>query len=297
MGHRDFLTRAHNGRMADRAPLGEFLRSCRSRLGPDDAGLIADGRKRRVPGLRRDEVARLTGISTEYYTRLEQGKSGNISAEVLNALAGALRLDDTEREYLTHLSGRPPSRSKSSPAQRVRPGLYRLLETLDHVPAFVFGRRTDVLASNRLARAVITDFEAMPASKRNFARFMLLDPAARELYPEWEAMAAETAAVLRLEAGQRPNDRQLADLVGELTLRCPEFSGWWNHHQVLRRTHGTKRHNHPEFGELVFAYEVLQFPGDPDQSLCVYNVEPGSRTEEAVRLLGSWTAAARVSAP
>jgi hypothetical protein len=108
-------------------------------------------------------------------------------------------------------------------------------------------------------------------------------------------LAAETAAILRLEAGRRPNDRQLGDLVGEVTLRCPEFSGWWNDHQVLRRTHGTKRHNHPEFGELVFAYEVLQIPGDPDQSLCVYNVEPGSRTEEAVRLLGSWTADARSS--
>ena len=282
--------------MADRTALGEFLRSRRSRLAPDEAGLIADGRKRRVPGLHRDEVARLAGVSTEYYTRLEQDKSGNISAEVLRALARALRLDDTEFEHLTHLSERPPSRSTSSPAQRVRPGLYRLLDTLDHVPAFIFGRRTDVLASNRLARAVITDFDAMPASKRNFARFMLLDPAARELYLDWDTLAAETAAILRLEAGQRPNDRQLADLVGELTLRCPEFSGWWNDHQVLRRTHGTKRHNHPEFGELVFAYEVLQIPGDPDQSLCVYNIQPGSQTEEPVRLLGSWTADARVSA-
>ena len=154
------------------------------------------------------------------------------------------------------------------------------------MPAFVVGRRTDVLASNRLARAVITDFDAMPAARRNLARFVFLDPAARELYPEWETLAAETAAILRLEAGARPNDRQLA----ELTLRCPQFSGWWNDHRVLRRTHGIKRHHHPEFGELEFAYEVLQIPGDPDQSLCVYNVEPGSRTEEAVRLIGSWTA-------
>ncbi|HEY4024550.1 MAG TPA: helix-turn-helix transcriptional regulator [Pseudonocardiaceae bacterium] len=281
--------------MADRAALGEFLRSRRSRLGPDDAGLSPDSRKRRVSGLRRDEVARLAGVSTEYYTRLEQGRSGNISAEVLGALAEALRLDDTEREHLAHLSGRPRCRRTSSPAQRVRPGVYQLLETLEHVPAFVVGRRTDILASNRLARAVITDFDAMPASRRNFALFLLLDPAARQLYPDWETLAAETAAILRLEAGRRPNDRQLGDLVGEVTLRCPEFSGWWNDHQVLRRTHGTKRHNHPEFGELVFAYEVLQIPGDPDQSLCVYNVEPGSRTEEAVRLLGSWTADARSS--
>lgn len=283
--------------MADRAALGEFLRSRRSRLAPDDAGLVPDGRRRRVPGLRRDEVARLAGVSTEYYTRLEQGRSGNVSAEVVAALARALHLDETEREHLTHLSGRPPSRRASAPAQRVRPGLYRLLDTLEHVPAFVVGRRLDVLASNRLARAVITDFDAMPAPKRNFARFLFLDSAARELYPNWESLAAETAAILRLEAGQRPNDRQLADLVGELTLRCPEFSGWWNDYQVLRRTHGTKVHNHPEFGELIFAYEVLQLPGDPDQSLCIYNAEPGSRTEEALRLLGSWTAEARVSAP
>ncbi|MFC8077632.1 helix-turn-helix transcriptional regulator [Streptomyces sp. NPDC057307] len=270
--------------------LADFLRSRRARITPDQAGLPADGRTRRVPGLRRDETARLAGVSTEYYTRLEQGRATNPSPEVIDALARALRLDTDEREHLTDLVARPaPARHTPAAPQRVRPGLHLMLQTLDHVPAFVLGRRTDVLASNRLARAVVTDFDAMPATRRNIARYYLLDPAARERVGDWEQMASETVAMLRLEAGRFPNDRQLADLVGELTLRCPEFTGWWNDHRVLRRTHGAKHYRHPLVGDLHFSYEALQPPGDPDQTLCVYNVEPGSPTAEALRLLDSWT--------
>ncbi|MCF3130369.1 helix-turn-helix transcriptional regulator [Streptomyces olivochromogenes] len=281
--------------MDDRSrELADFLRSRRARLTPDQAGLPADGRARRVPGLRRDEAARLAGVSTEYYTRLEQGRAVHPSPEVLEALARALQLDPSEREHLTDLVTRPatPRRPPASP-QRVRPGLHLMLQTLDHVPAFILGRRTDVLASNRLAREVLTDFDALPAPHRNLARYYLLDPEARARVGDWERIAAETVAILRLEAGRYPNDRLLADLVGELTLRSPEFSTWWNDHRVLRRTHGTKLYHHPLVGDLSFSYESFQVPGDADQSLCVYNVEPGSPTAQALRLLSSWTAPQR----
>lgn len=270
-----------------------FLRSRRARVTPEEAGLPADGRVRRVPGLRRDEVARLAGVSTEYYTRLEQGRALNPSAEVVEAITRALRLDDTEREHLTdllHSDTRPAARRAPARAQRVRPGLHLMLETLDHVPAFILGRRTDVLASNRLAREVLTDFDALPATRRNLARYYLLDPKARESVGDWERIAAETVAILRLEAGRHPNDRQLADLVGELTLRSPEFAGWWNDHRVLRRTHGAKHYRHPLVGELHFSYESFQVPGDAEQTLCVYNVEPNSPTAQSLRVLASWTA-------
>ena len=269
-----------------------FLRSRRAALTPEYAGLEADGRARRVTGLRRDEVARLAGVSTEYYTRLEQGRAANPSAEVVQALARALQLDASECEHLADLLLPAHGSARRAPArvQRVRPGLYLMLETLSHVPAFILGRRTDVLAANHLAKAVLTDFDALPATRRNLARYYLLDPQARERVGEWEKIAAETVAILRLEAGHYPDDRALADLVGELTLKSPEFTGWWNDHRVLRRTHGAKHYYHPVAGEIHFSYESFQAPGDPDQTLCVYNVEPGSNSAQALRLISSWTA-------
>ncbi|MGW3648260.1 helix-turn-helix transcriptional regulator [Streptomyces sp. NPDC000878] len=272
--------------------ISDFLRSRRAGITPEDAGLPPDGRVRRVPGLRRDEVARLAGVSTEYYTRLEQGRAGNPSTEVIEAIARALRLDETEREHFTDLlrSGTRTTRRAPARAQQVRPGLRLMLETLDQVPAFVLGRRTDVLASNRLARVVLTDFDALPATRRNLARYYLLDAGARERLGDWERIAAETVAILRLEAGRYPHDRQLADLVGELTLQSPEFTGWWNDHRVLRRTHGAKHYRHPLVGDLHFSYESFQAPGDAEQTLCVYNVEPGSETAQALQVLASWTA-------
>ena len=294
----------------DRAKeIAGFLRSRRAGISPEQAGLPFDGRIRRVPGLRRDEVARLAGVSSEYYTRLEQGRAGNPSPEVIAAIARALRLDDTEAEHLRDLlaagsgsgfgtgvgsgSGAGAawtSRRAPSRVQRVRPGLHLMLDTLDHVPAFILGRRTDVLAANRLARAIITDFEVLPAARRNMARYYLLDPLARERVGDWEQIAAETVAMLRFEAGRYPHDKQLADLVGELMLTCPEFTGWWNDHRVLRRTHGEKSYRHPVVGELRFSYESFQTPGDAEQTLCVYTVQPGSDSAQALRVLDSWTA-------
>ncbi|MEU0187990.1 helix-turn-helix transcriptional regulator [Streptomyces sp. NPDC006207] len=280
--------------MDTRSELADFLRTRRSRLTPDQAGVPEDGRTRRVPGLRREEVARLAGVSTEYYIRLEQGRAGNPSPEVLEALGGALHLDATEREHLKDLLARPSAATRRAPTgpQRIRPGLLLMLETLQHVPAYVLGRRTDVLASNRLARAVLTDFDALPVPARNLARYYLLDPSARQTVGDWERIAAETVGILRLVAGRRPHDRQLADLVGELMLRSPEFTTWWNDHRVLRCTHGARAHHHPVVGDLHFVFESFPVPGDAEQTLYVYNVEPGSPTEQALRLLESWNAPA-----
>ncbi|WP_194894345.1 helix-turn-helix transcriptional regulator [Catenulispora pinisilvae] len=287
----------------DRATeIADFLRSRRAAITPEKAGLPLDGRVRRVPGLRRDEVARLAGVSSEYYTRLEQGRAGNPSPEVVAAIADALRLDDTEREHLTDLftpgagpsaaNRRAPNRNR---VQRVRPGLYLMLQTLERVPAFIMGRRTDILAANRLAKVVITDFDAIPAPRRNLARYLLLDPQARERVGDWARIAAETVAMLRFEAGRYPHDRQLADLIGELTVRSPEFTGWWGDHRVLRRTHGAKSYHHLVVGELRFNYESFQVPGDAEQTLCVYTVEPGSDSAQALRMLASWSASEPVS--
>ncbi|WP_225850906.1 helix-turn-helix transcriptional regulator [Streptomyces sp. HPF1205] len=271
--------------------IADFLRNRRARVSPESAGLPADGRVRRVPGLRREEAARLAGVSTEYYTRLEQGRAAHPSPEVVDGLTRALRLDAAEREHLTNLLARPGGRRAPVAPQRVRQGLHLMLRTLDHVPAFILGRRTDVLASNRLARAVLTDFEALPVPQRNLARYFLLDPEARERTGDWEQIACETVAMLRLEAGRCPQDRRLAGLIGELTLKSPEFSRWWNDHHVQRRTHGSKHYRHPLVGDLHFSYESLQPPGDDNQTLCVYIPAPGTATAESLRILSSWDAA------
>ncbi len=278
------------------AELSEFLRSRRARLRPHEAGVPVDpdGGARRVPGLRRAELARLAGVSTDYYSRLEQGRLRNVSDAVLDAVARALQLDGAEHAYLRELARPQPARSRRRVArpQRVRPGLHRILETLDEtVPAYITGRRLDVLASNRLARALVTDWDALPQRERNVARHMFLDESARELFADWEAIAAETVAVLRMYAGRHPDDPQLTDLVGELSIKSPQFRRWWADHNVREKSHGTKRYHHPLVGELTLSYETVTFPGDDDQCMCVYTAEAGSPSETALRLLASWTAA------
>lgn len=278
--------------MKKTAELGEFLRSRRTRLQPADVGIAPDARARRVAGLRREELAQLAVISTEYYTRLEQGRAGNVSKEILHALAEALRLDRDERAHLMNLAstttGTLRRRSPERP-QRVRPGMQQLLETLHHVPAFILGRRTDVLAANALARTVLTDFDALPATQRNYARYLLLDPAAQDTCLDWERTAAETVAMLRLDAGRHPHDRKLTALIGELSVHSPQFPHWWSDHQVRERTHGTKRYHHPLVGDITFHYECLSPPDDPDQTLCVYTAGPEPSDRENLALLGSWT--------
>lgn len=276
------------------SPLAEFLRSARARLSPRQAGLDEPllG-QRRVSGLRREELARLAGVSVDYYTRLEQGRSRSASTEVLDALATALRLDDAERSHL-HTLARPrprPARRRPRP-QRVHPATWDLLDTLqqtDH-PGFVLGLRLDVLAHNPLAGRLITDFRALPAAERNQARFVFLDPHARELYRDWPRVAADTAAMLRLDAGRHPDDPALSALVGDLSIRSEEFRRFWSDNKVHRRTTGTKDYHHPLVGDLTVTYQALTPADDPDQILFIYNTEPGSPSETAMRLLARWNA-------
>ncbi|WP_326670403.1 MULTISPECIES: helix-turn-helix transcriptional regulator [unclassified Streptomyces] len=271
--------------------LGDFLRSRRARIQPEDVGLNSYGR-RRVPGLRREEVAQLAGVSVDYYIRLEQGRGPSVSDAVLDAIARVLRLDGTEHAYLRTVARPAARKAAPSAAQRVRPGLRLLLDTLDRAPAFVLGRRMDVLAWNALADALV-GFSRMAAGERNMPRQTFLEPAARELYPDWPAVAAETVAYLRLDAGLHPDDKQLATLVGELSMKSEEFRRLWADHQVKAKTYGVKRIDHPVVGGLTLPYETLGVPGDPGQSLVVYTPEPGSETAERVALLASWAAAPR----
>lgn len=300
---------AENDGMNQIVELGEFLRSCRGRLDPADVGMPRTAR-RRVPGLRREELAQLAGVSVDYYTRLEQGRSRSASPEILESLATALRLDNTERAHLFDLANRRPIQSRRStpsppsPAEQVSPAVHQLLTTLDaaYCPAFVLGRRTDVVASNSLSRALIADFDAMPANERNQTRFLFLDSAARELYADWETVAADTAAMLRMDAGRHPEDPQLAELVGELAVRSQHFRAYWAERRVHERTEGTKSYHHPVVGDLTVTYQALALPGDSNQTLFIYSTEPGSSSETALRLLATWsieplTDQARTAAP
>ncbi|UUU40316.1 helix-turn-helix transcriptional regulator [Streptomyces sp. NBC_00162] len=274
-----------------RAELGEFLRSRRARLRPEDVGLPDYGRHRRVPGLRREELALLAGVSVAYYTRLEQGSGHNVSAEVLDAIARALRLDGTERAHLTHLA-RPQARRRrqSHRPQQVRPELRTLMDAMEGVPAYLVGRRQDVLGWNRLAAAVFGDFGALPVQERNLVRLVFLDPATAELYAEWECRACEVVSNLRMYAGQHPDDEQLTALVGELSVKNEEFRRLWAAHTVADKTHGVKKLRHPLVGELDLYFERLELPDDPAQFLVTFHAAPGSPSEDALRLLSSWSA-------
>ncbi|MFF7476838.1 helix-turn-helix domain-containing protein [Streptomyces sp. NPDC008092] len=277
----------HNGE------LGDFLRSRRARLRPEDAGAAFSGGARRVPGLRREEVAHLAGVSTDYYARLEQGRHPHVSETVLEAVARALRLDDTERGYLFELARpRTSRRHRSRPARapRMRQPIHQMLDVLNDVsPALVLNHRSDVLGANHLAKALITDFDALPHRDRNLARFVLLHPAARDLYADWDRIAETFVASLRLAAGHHPDDPLLNELVGEMSIKVPEFSTWWAGHRVDQCAHGTQRLVHPVVGELTVSYETLALPADPDQSIVLYTTEPGSASAETLRLLASWT--------
>ncbi|WP_129307146.1 helix-turn-helix transcriptional regulator [Streptomyces sp. L2] len=281
---------ASAGRPLDRrAELSEFLRSRRARLKPEDVGLPDFGRHRRVPGLRREELAQLAGVSVAYYTRLEQGNGRNVSAEILDSIARALRLTDAEHAHLTHLA--KPKEHKKKPAarqQQVRASLRQLLDTLDGVPAYVAGRRAEILAWNRMAAAVFGDWSELPAGERNWARLVFLKPEYRELYVDWEQKAIDIVCALRMDAGCYPDDPRLSALVGELSVKSEEFRRLWATHDVKEKSHGVKRLNHPLVGELSLSYETFRVADDADQALITYHAEPHSPSAEALRLLASW---------
>ncbi|MFI7384455.1 helix-turn-helix domain-containing protein [Streptomyces sp. NPDC049813] len=275
-----------------RAELSEFLRTRRARLKPEDVGIASVGRHRRVPGLRREELAQLAGVSVAYYTRLEQGNGRNVSAEVLDAIARALRLSETEHAHLTHLAEPRQRRRRQRAVRRPQPrvALQQLVDSMEGVPAYIGGARSDILAWNRMAAALFGDWGAMPAGERNWARLTFLNPEYRELFRDWEQKASDMVSYLRLYAGRHPDDPELSALVGELSVKSEEFRKLWATHDVKEKGHGVKRMRHPLVGELTLAYETLHLPDDDGQFLSVYHAEPGSASAEALRLLASWGA-------
>ncbi|MFF4804835.1 helix-turn-helix transcriptional regulator [Streptomyces sp. NPDC001351] len=266
--------------------LGDFLRSRRARIQPEEVGLVSHGR-RRVPGLRREEVAQLAGVSVDYYIRLEQDRGPSVSDAVLDAISRVLRLDEEEHAYLYAVARPQKKRERRRAAPRVRPGIQALLDGMAHTPAFVLGPAMDVLAWNALADA-LNGFSRMPSARRNMVRHLFLDPGGRDVYPDWAAVAAQTVAHLRLNAGARPDDPGLRELVGELSLKSEDFRRLWADHQVKACMYGVKRVRHPVAGLLTLPYESLSVPGEPDQTIVAYTPEPGSETAERLALLGSW---------
>jgi transcriptional regulator with XRE-family HTH domain len=280
------------GRPLDRrAELSEFLRSRRARLKPEDVGLPDYGRHRRVPGLRREELAQLAGVSVAYYTRLEQGNGRNVSAEVLDSIARALRLTGAEHAHLTHLA-KPKQHKKKASArpQQVRVALQQLIDSFENAPAYIVGRRSEILVWNRMAAAVFGDWSQMPPQERNWARMVFLKPEYRELFVEWDQKASDMVSFLRMDAGCHPDDPRLSALVGELSVKSEEFRRLWATHDVKEKSHGVKRLHHPLVGELTLSFESFKIVDDEEQSMVTYHAEPGSASAEALRLLASWGA-------
>lgn len=273
-------------------PLGAFLRSRRARLTPEAAGIVSYG-TRRVPGLRREELAQLAGVSPTYYTRLEQGQSANASESVIEALARALRLDDDERAHLHDLARPAPARPRRRPRpDTARPSTVRLVRAMADVPAVVMGRRTEILAWNALGHRLLAghcdvDAPERPADRPNLTRMLFLDPHTRDLYPRWREEAVRAVATLRLIAGRFPDDRELAELIGELSVKSPEFAAIWSRHPVRNCVSGTKQLRHPEVGELQLEFAVLQLPDDAGHRMLTFTAMPGSPSEAALRLLGA----------
>ncbi|NNN33417.1 helix-turn-helix transcriptional regulator [Streptomyces sp. S3(2020)] len=274
---------------ANRTELGQFLKARRAELIPADLGLATNGEHRRVPGLRREEVAQLTSISVQYYTRLEQGRL-QASAPVLVALADVLRLDDDQQTYLLELAGKEAHRRRRPQVQEVRPQTRRLLDAIG-APAIVLGRRMDILAWNPLAAALLTDFSQLPDKQRNYARLVFSDSEMRQRYANWEKVAPDCVAFLRMEAARHPDDPRLSELVGELAIKDPHFRQWWAAHNLAAQTTGVKTLRHPLVGELTLDWETLAVATDPDQQLVVWTAAPGTASHDGLAFLASWVTA------
>jgi transcriptional regulator with XRE-family HTH domain len=281
--------------MEPREELSDFLRGRRGRLSPDELGLRSYG-PRRVPGLRREELAQLAGVSVDYYTRLEQGRGVHPSRSVLDAIARALQLDQAEAAHLRRLAAPQSAPRRKSPPERVRPAIRLLVERLDRVPALVLGRRMDVLAWSSLAAVLFCDFGALPRRERNMVRLTFLDESTRSLYPEWDRIAASGAGLLRSAAGRWPDDPELGALVGELSVKSKEFVRAWARHEVREKMHGTKKFHHPLVGGFTLLYETLALPDEPEQHLVTYTAQANTESRTALDLLAS-IAAQHASAP
>jgi transcriptional regulator with XRE-family HTH domain len=273
--------------------LSEFLTGRRAKVTPEQVGLRSYGR-RQVPGLRREEVASLAGVSVEYYKRLERGNAAGVSDAVLEALADALQLDDAERAHLFDLARaaspvNPRRRRRASP-QQVRPVVQRMVDSIG-APATVSNMRADYLTANVLGRALYAPLFESREQPPNSARFTFLDPAAQQFFTDWEKAAKDLVASLRSAAGRNPHDRALTDLVGELSMRSEPFRKWWAAHDVRYHQTGRKRLHHPIVGDLELEYEVMEISADSGLRLAIFSAEPGTRSAEALDLLASWAAA------
>jgi transcriptional regulator with XRE-family HTH domain len=281
--------------MDKRAEVSAFLKSRRDKITPGQAGLPVYG-KRRVAGLRRGEVAMLAGVSVEYYTRLERGNLGGVSDSVLDSIAQALRLDDVERTHLYDLAraaDAAPARARRRPARpTLRPTVQRMIDAMPSLPAMVTNNRFDVLTANALGRTLHSEMYADPACGANTVRFLFLSPAARRFYVDWERNAQGAVGALRIEAGRNPYDRELSNLIGELSTRSDTFRVLWGAQDVHVFRDGSKRLNHPVVGEITLDHEVVPLPGEDGLALVVYSAEPGSAGEDALKLLASWSATA-----
>jgi transcriptional regulator with XRE-family HTH domain len=281
-----------------RGEIRGFLASRRARITPAQAGLPTSAR-RRVPGLRREEVAVLAGVSTEWYTRLEKGHIGGVSEDVLDAVARALRLDDDERTYLFDLARSSRRESRTTSRRRdveVPPRVQWMLDAMTMSSAFVRNGRTDIVAGNPLARALLAplyDSDTVDERGRpNICRFIFLDPGAHDFYVDWDAAGSATAALLRAEVAREPHDRALRELIGELSTLSPEFRSLWAAHDVLIHHDGIKRLQHPDVGHLELTFQSLDLPMSRRalHDLIIYTAEPGSASEERLKLLASWAA-------
>ncbi|MQY34560.1 hypothetical protein SRB17_25300 [Streptomyces sp. RB17] len=290
--------------MDSRSEIKEFLASRRARITPQQAGLPAYGGNRRVPGLRREEVAMLAGMSVDYYVRLERGNLTGVSEAVLDSLARALQLDEAERAHLDDLAraANTAAHKRRRTAQqptRVPPSVQRILDSMTDAPAFVRNGRLDFLAANRLGYALyaplFSDGQEPPAS---IARFKFLDPRGREFFGRhWEESMSNTVALLRTEAGRNPHDKGLTDLIGELVTRSEEFRTAWARHHVRLHHTGLKHFHHPVVGDLTLVFDAMYLPAHPSLSLTAMTAEPGSPDEDALKLLASWAATTDESLP
>jgi transcriptional regulator with XRE-family HTH domain len=274
---------------SSRGELGAFLRQRRSELAPEAVGLPQDGTMRRVPGLRREEVARLAAISTDYYTRIEQGRI-QASGPVLEAIARVLGLDEDQHRYLFGLAGRPATRPRRRAPQKLHPQLRRVLDQLTESPAMVVGRYLEVLGWNPLAAALIADFGALPEGRRNYLRVLFTEPGLQDRFPDWPTVGRTAVATLRLQAAQVPDDPRLASLVGELSLKSADFREWWGVRHVQGTDVGTKTFRHPVAGDITLDWQTLSCPADPEQHLTIYSAERGTPSHAALGFLSSWAA-------
>jgi len=276
--------------MQNNTEVRDFLTGRRERLTPEQVGLIGGGR-RRVAGLRREEVAMLAGVSADYYVRMERGNLAGVSLEILDAVASALRLSDAESEHLHDLAstaGPATTRRRKTPSPTaLRPSLQRMLDAITDAPAVVTTPRQDLLAVNALGRELFASALEDATLQKNSARFIFFSPASRVFYPDWDGAADSTVAAMRIAAAQNPHDKPLTDLIGELVTRSDQFRQRWATHEIRHHQTGSKRIVHPQLGELDFVFERLDLPGTPGWAMFIYTAEAGSPTAERLRLLGS----------